>query len=639
MPAATPSSGHSPLLTVAALVGLWRDGPRIRAFCRLATIGAVIVLAASGTPLPLWFYGVGLALSLLTLIARWSRTNDADRVASATPSVSSGASAPPLRSRLFRAAALSLVTWCLAAGAWEFSYRLPPRFDEENSYETLVVIADSVSSGLNGAGEETWPKQFRERYFGRVLDKSAPGATARSALKQASAANRELDSRPALVLIEIGGNDFFELLPPAQFAADLERLLTELERPSRQIVMLELPLPAVLQRVWPHPTRPVGPAPRAADLQTGICCRHLHRRRNARHRASLQIGPPPVRGHDLGTRGQPAPVAIVVMIDGCHWRGLGPASVFGHVQCWSPAKEHWRLRAAASRTPCFVRKTERKLSTRQLTLPARQVLETPASVPPRRISPMVLRGGLRPASLKSAAMKAAYIEAPGPPESIHFGDLPMPVAGPGKLLVKVTAVCVDPIDVYIRSGTFKIPLPSPFIIGRDLVGCVEQIGPGVTKFKVGDRVWCNNQGYDGRQGTFAEYAAVDERLLYPLPTGVDEHQAVGFVHSAFTACLGLERAQPGAGQTLFVNGGAGNVGSALIQMAAGAGLRVAATAGNAESLDWCRSIGAEAVANYKTDDVDAVLKAFAPAGVDIYWDTSGQPDSTRPSTGWRPAAA
>ena len=223
-------------------------------------------------------------------------------------------------------------------------------------------------------------------------------------------------------------------------------------------------------------------------------------------------------------------------------------------------------------------------------------------------------------------MKAAYIDAPGPPETIHFGDLPMPVAGPGKILVKVTAVCVDPIDVYIRSGTFKIPLPSPFIIGRDLVGRVEQVGPGVTKFKLGDRVWCNNQGYDGRQGTFAEYAAVDERLLYPLPAGVDEHQAVGFVHSAFTACLGLERAQPRAGQTLFVNGGAGNVGSALIQMAAGAGLRVAATAGNAEGLDWCRSVGAEAVANYKTDDVDAVLKAFAPDGVDIYWDTSGQPD-------------
>jgi NADPH2:quinone reductase len=223
-------------------------------------------------------------------------------------------------------------------------------------------------------------------------------------------------------------------------------------------------------------------------------------------------------------------------------------------------------------------------------------------------------------------MKAAYIEASGPPEVIRFGELPTPSVGPGQILVRVAAVCVDPIDVYIRSGAFKIPLPSPFVIGRDLVGRVEQVGPGVTKFAPGDRVWCNNQGYDGRQGTFAEYAAVEERLLYPLPAGVDEHSAVAFVHSAFTACLGLERARPRAGETLFANGGAGNVGSALIQMAKGRGLRVAATAGNTEGLDWCRSIGAEAVANYKEDDIDAVLKAFAPSGVDIYWDTSGQPD-------------
>src|SRR5580704_17249790 len=113
-------------------------------------------------------------------------------------------------------------------------------------------------------------------------------------------------------------------------------------------------------------------------------------------------------------------------------------------------------------------------------------------------------------------MKAAYIEAPGPPDSIRFGELPQPPVGPGQILVRVGAICVDPIDVYIRSGAFKIPLPSPFIIGR-----VEQIGPGVTKFAPGDRVWCNNQGYDVRQGTFAEYAAVDEWFLYPLPAGVD----------------------------------------------------------------------------------------------------------------------
>ena len=109
-------------------------------------------------------------------------------------------------------------------------------------------------------------------------------------------------------------------------------------------------------------------------------------------------------------------------------------------------------------------------------------------------------------------------------------------------------------------------------------------------------------------------------MLLNEPIGIV--QALGGVLIRF----GLWIARPRAGETIFVNGGAGNVGSALIQMAKGRGLRVAATAGNTEGLDWCRSLGAEAVANYKTDDVDAVLKKFAPDGVDIYWDTSGQPD-------------
>jgi acyl-CoA thioesterase I len=229
------------LLVAGALVGLWRDGPRVRAVCRLATIGVVIVIAASATPLPLWFYGVGLLLSVLTLSARFGRPNSPK--SSATPTVSGVALSRPRAPGLFRGAAVLLIGWCAVAAAWEFSYRLPPRFDETKSYETLVVIGDSVSAGLNGRGEETWPKQFRERYFGSVLDLSAAGATAGSALKQADIANRQLEGRDAVVLIEIGGNDYFGLVPPAEFALDLERLLEKLAGPNRQLVMLELPLP------------------------------------------------------------------------------------------------------------------------------------------------------------------------------------------------------------------------------------------------------------------------------------------------------------------------------------------------------------------------------------------------------------
>ncbi len=122
-------------------------------------------------------------------------------------------------------------------------------------------------------------------------------------------------------------------------------------------------------------------------------------------------------------------------------------------------------------------------------------------------------------------MKAAYIERVGAPENIRFGDLPLPAIGPGDVLVRVGAVGVNPVDTYIRSGRLPADLPLPIIIGRDMAGVVEAAGPAVRRFRPGDRVWCNNQGYAGRQGTFAEYVAVSEGLLYPLPAGVDEQQA------------------------------------------------------------------------------------------------------------------
>jgi len=223
-------------------------------------------------------------------------------------------------------------------------------------------------------------------------------------------------------------------------------------------------------------------------------------------------------------------------------------------------------------------------------------------------------------------MKAAYIDHVGPPENIRFAELPMPAVGPSDVLVKTTAVCVDPVDTLIRSGRLPEKLPFPFIVGRDMAGVVQAIGPSVTHFSPGDRVWCNNQGYDGRQGTFAEFLAVREDLLYPLPSGVDDKQAVAFVHSGLTACLGLQEAGLQAGESLFINGGAGNVGSAVLQLARARGARTIVTAGDAEGLTWCRELGADRAVNYRTENVDRALAEFAPEGVNVYWDTSGNPD-------------
>jgi NADPH2:quinone reductase len=223
-------------------------------------------------------------------------------------------------------------------------------------------------------------------------------------------------------------------------------------------------------------------------------------------------------------------------------------------------------------------------------------------------------------------MRAAYINRVGPPENIQFGELPAPVVGPSDVLVRTTAVCVDPVDALIRSGQLPEDLPFPFIVGRDMTGVVQAIGQGVKRFAPGDRVWCNNQGHHGRQGTFAELLAVHEDHLYPLPPGVDDKEVVAFVHSGLTACIGLQDAGLRAGETLFINGGAGNVGSAVLQLAKGRGARVVVTAGSAEGLAWCKELGADRVVNYRTDDVDRALAEFAPEGVHVYWDASGNPD-------------
>lgn len=225
-------------------------------------------------------------------------------------------------------------------------------------------------------------------------------------------------------------------------------------------------------------------------------------------------------------------------------------------------------------------------------------------------------------------MTAAYITAPGPPESIVVGALPVPEPGPGELLVRTQAMAVNHVDTFVRSGAYVTPTPFPFVIGRDLVGTVAALGPDVTEFAVGQRVWCNSLGHGGRQGSFAEYAVVACDRLYPLPDGVDPIEAVSVLHTAGTAWLGLvAHAGLASGQTVVTGGAAGGVGTAAVQLASRAGARVIATA-NPRDEQWCLSCGATQVIDYGTDVFDAIATA-APEGVNVYWDTSGHHDLER----------
>lgn len=224
-------------------------------------------------------------------------------------------------------------------------------------------------------------------------------------------------------------------------------------------------------------------------------------------------------------------------------------------------------------------------------------------------------------------MKAAYIEQAGPAENIIYGELPTPEPTDAEVLVKTGAVALNPVDTYIRNGANYWELPKPFIIGCDLAGVVEATGPAASRYKVGDRVWCTNQGLLGRQGTFAEYCAVDECWLYPTPEDVSDETAAACALVGVTAHLGLFReANLQAGESVFVHGGTGGVGSMVVQMAKAAGARVLATGGSDEKCARCKELGADAAVNYKTQDVAAAVAEFSPGGVNVVWETLREPD-------------
>ena len=224
-------------------------------------------------------------------------------------------------------------------------------------------------------------------------------------------------------------------------------------------------------------------------------------------------------------------------------------------------------------------------------------------------------------------MRAAFIRATGPAENIEIGELPMPQPGACQVRVRVEAAAVNPIDTYLRSGMVQMPLPFPFVVGCDLAGVVESVGASVVGFREGDRVWCTNQGLLGRQGTFAEYAVVDAEWLFPLPDGVDAKTAAACALVGVTAHLGLFReGRLRVNETVLVIGGTGGVGSMVVQMAKAVGAHVIATGGGTEKADGCRQLGADLAIDYRSEDIAQRVREYAPAGVNLFWETRREPD-------------
>lgn len=225
-------------------------------------------------------------------------------------------------------------------------------------------------------------------------------------------------------------------------------------------------------------------------------------------------------------------------------------------------------------------------------------------------------------------MRAAYLETTGAPDVLRIGELPTPMPKSGEILIKVAAAALNPIDTYIRSGMINMALPKPFITGTDVAGTITAVGPGVQRFKVGDRVWGSNQGLLGRQGSCAEYVCASEGWFYPTPAGVSDQDAAAVALVGITAHLGLFRcANLKSGEIVFVNGGTGGVGSMVVQMAKAVGAQVITTVGSPEKAKLCQSWGADNVLNYKTDDVVAGIKDFTQGkGVSVWYETQREPD-------------
>jgi NADPH:quinone reductase-like Zn-dependent oxidoreductase len=236
---------------------------------------------------------------------------------------------------------------------------------------------------------------------------------------------------------------------------------------------------------------------------------------------------------------------------------------------------------------------------------------------------------------RTAAMRAAFIDAFGPADGIRFGPLPAPVPGPTDVLVDVSVTTVNPVDTFVRSGLFRTAAAFPFVMSRDLVGTVREVGEGAPGFKPGETVWCNSLGHGGRQGAAAEQAVVPVDRLYHLPAGlhatnaanaINTADAVAVVHPAATAYLALfTHGDLRPGQTVLVEGAGGNVGSALVVLAERAGARVVATARDAD-FAYVRSLGADEVIDYRDADLTDRLRTACPHGVDLRLDASGQGD-------------
>ena len=215
-------------------------------------------------------------------------------------------------------------------------------------------------------------------------------------------------------------------------------------------------------------------------------------------------------------------------------------------------------------------------------------------------------------------MKAVRIHEYGGPEVLVYEDVETPSPGPGQVLVSVRAAAVNPIDVAVRSNSFPTPRQPPKTIGSDGAGVVEAVGADVTGVTAGDEVFFTGLGV-GSEGSYAEHALIAAVQAVRKPAGISFEEAAALGLAFSTAWYGLvRRAALAAGETVLVQGAAGGVGSAAVQLAHARGARVLATVGSAADAVRVGPLGADETIDRTVVDVATEVKRLTDGqGVDV----------------------
>ncbi|WP_130908000.1 zinc-dependent alcohol dehydrogenase family protein [Pseudomonas sp. Sample_16] len=222
----------------------------------------------------------------------------------------------------------------------------------------------------------------------------------------------------------------------------------------------------------------------------------------------------------------------------------------------------------------------------------------------------------------SMQMRALIVESANAP--LRLVSIPKPAPGVGQVLVRVAASGVNPLDGKIRAGqAAHARQPLPAVLGMDLAGTVAALGEGVNGWVPGDEVYAMATGIGGVQGSLAEYAVVDARLLARKPGNLNMREAAGLPLVLITAWEGLvDRAQVRAGQKVLIHGGAGGVGHVAVQIARALGAEVFAT-GSARHRETIEGLGATFI-DYRQSSVEEYVAQYtAGQGFDIVYDTVG----------------